>query len=309
MITVLNLNPSVDKRYELENIVKGKVIRAKSVENTAGGKGIHVANIVNILGENVIVTGFLGGTTGDFIKIKLKEMGIRSKFTMISKPTRECLSFMTRDLCQTEILEPGPEVNDIELCGFVKLYDKLIETSSIIVASGSIPKNVSENVYKDLIVKAQSNGKKFLLDTSGNLLRNGIEAIPFLIKPNKEELEMLTGHSILNDIDIINQMDILNKRGIKCVVVSMGSEGSLVNFEGNKYRVQIPKVEAINPVGSGDSFVGGFAVGLEKGYTIEKILALASACGTANAMESETGFIKKDLVMKLINQVKIIKLN
>ena len=190
MITVLNLNPSVDKRYELEDIIKGKVIRAKSVENTAGGKGIHVANIVNILGENVIVTGFLGGTTGDFIKIKLKEMGIRSEFTMISKPTRECLSFMTSDRFQTEILEPGPEVNDIELSSFVKLYDKLIETSSIVVASGSIPKNVSEDVYKDLIEKAQSSGKKFLLDTSGNLLKNGIEAKPFLIKPNKEELEI-----------------------------------------------------------------------------------------------------------------------
>lgn len=309
MITVINLNPSVDKRYELEDIIKGEVIRAKSVENTAGGKGIHVANIVNILGENVIVTGFLGGTTGDFIKIKLKEMGIRSEFTMISKPTRECLSFMTSDRCQTEILEPGPEVNDIELSSFVKLYDKLIETSSIVVASGSIPKNISEDVYKGLIEKSQSRGKKFLLDTSGNLLKFGIEAKPFLIKPNKEELEILTGHSIVNEVDVIKQMDILNKRGIKCVVVSMGSEGSLVNFDGNKYRVQIPKVEAINPVGSGDSFVGGFAVGLEKGYTIERILALASACGTANAMESETGFIKKDLVMELISQVKIIKLN
>jgi tagatose 6-phosphate kinase len=309
MITVLNLNASVDKRYELENIIKGKVVRANSVENTAGGKGIHVAKIVKILGEDVIVTGFLGGTTGDFIKIKLKEMCIKNEFTIISKPTRECLSFMTSDLCQTEVLEPGPEVNDIEFSRFVKLYDNLIKTSSIIVASGSIPQNVPENIYNILIEKAQSNGKKFLLDTSGILLKNGIDAKPFFIKPNKEELAMLTGHPIFNEIDVIKQMDILSKRGIKCVVVSMGSEGALVNFEGNKYKVQIPKVKAINPVGSGDSLVGGFAVGLSRGYTIEKTLALAAACGTANAMESETGFIKKDLVMKLVNQVKITNLN
>ena len=59
MILAVNLNASVDKRYELDEIQTGSVMRANSVENTAGGKGIHVANIATILGEDCLVTGFV----------------------------------------------------------------------------------------------------------------------------------------------------------------------------------------------------------------------------------------------------------
>ncbi len=53
MILVVNLNASMDKRYEIADISKGKVIRARQVENTPGGKGIHVANVMTILDEKV----------------------------------------------------------------------------------------------------------------------------------------------------------------------------------------------------------------------------------------------------------------
>ena len=58
MILVINLNASVDKRYEMEKLDKGEVMRATTVENTPGGKGIHVDNVATILDEECIVTGF-----------------------------------------------------------------------------------------------------------------------------------------------------------------------------------------------------------------------------------------------------------
>ena len=67
MILVINLNASVDKRYELQDIKKGAVMRAKTVENTPGGKGIHVANVATILKEDCLVTGFLGAGKSAFI--------------------------------------------------------------------------------------------------------------------------------------------------------------------------------------------------------------------------------------------------
>lgn len=63
MILVLNLNASVDKRYMLDEFVPGTVMRAPSVSNTAGGKGIHVARVASLLGEETFTTGFLGGKT------------------------------------------------------------------------------------------------------------------------------------------------------------------------------------------------------------------------------------------------------
>jgi len=308
MITVINLNASVDKRYEIEDIVKGKVMRARAVENTAGGKGIHVANVATILGEDVLATGFLGGKTGEFIEEKLQEMGIKNNFVKIKGATRECLAFITDDLVQTEILEPGPEVTEDELHQFLSLYDELLENSSIVVASGSIPKKVPQDIYASLIKKASNLGKKFLLDTSGELLVKGIEAKPFLIKPNKDELEMLTGHKFETERDILQQIHKLNSEGIECVIVSLGSKGFIAGCQGKNYKVQIPRVNAVNPVGSGDSLVSGFAIGLARNYPIQEILALAAACGTANALEKETGFVRKTTVEELLKEITVVEL-
>ena len=66
-------------------------MRAKSADNTPGGKGIHVANVSTILNEKCIATGFLGGKTGEFIDEKLEEYDINHDFININGETRECL--------------------------------------------------------------------------------------------------------------------------------------------------------------------------------------------------------------------------
>ena len=289
MILVVNLNASVDKRYEMKELEKGTVMRAFKVENTPGGKGIHVANVATILGEECIATGFLGGKTGEFIEEKLVEYNINSDFVKINGETRECLAIITEDLAQTEILEPGPEVSMEEQNKFLLKYKELVKRSNIIVASGSVPRNIPKNFYGELISIANKNNKKFLLDTSGELLVEGIKSKPFFIKPNRDEIEALTGKRIETDEDAI----------------SLGSKGSIAGYKGRFYKVNVPKITAVNPVGSGDSYVGGVAVALERGYAIEDILRYASACGTANAMEEETGFVRKEVVEDLYKKITV----
>ena len=160
MILMVNLNASVDKRYEMENLDKGKVMRATTVENTPGGKGIHVANV------ECIVTGFLGGKTGEFIEEKLKDYGIKSDFVKIKGDTRECLAIITNDLIQTEILEPGPIIDDNERVNFIEKFNQLSESANIIVISGSVPQNIESEFYRELIEIANKKNKKVLLDTS-----------------------------------------------------------------------------------------------------------------------------------------------
>lgn len=308
MIAVINLNTGIDKRYEIAEIEKGKIMRARSVDNTAGGKGIHVANVVTRLGEAAIVTGFAGGKTGEFILEKLAEMGIEHQFIPTVGCNRECLAFITDDFVQTEILEPGPVIQADELEEFLNHFEEFIVNSSIVVASGSIPQNVPKTIYADLIGRTAKLDKKFLLDTSGECLLKGIEAKPFLIKPNKDELEILAGRLMTCEQEILEQINQLNRSGIECVVVSLGNQGSLVGYQGRNYRVQVPKVAAVNPVGSGDAFMGGFAVGLQRNYSIKKTLALASACGTANVLEKETGCVQKVQVDHLFEAITVVEL-
>ncbi|GAA0076833.1 1-phosphofructokinase family hexose kinase [Clostridium sp. CTA-5] len=305
MILVINLNASIDKRYEIEDIKKGQVMRARYVENTPGGKGIHVANIATILKEDCIVTGLLGGKNGEFIEEKLNAYGIKNDFIKINGDTRECLAFITDDLVQTEILEPGPVVTKREQEHFLNKYNELLEKANVIVASGSIPRNVPKNFYRKLIEFANIKGKKFLLDASGEALKEGIEGKPYFIKPNKDEIEALTGREILCEEDAIREIKFLQDKGIKFIALSLGEKGSIIGFEERFYKVTIPKVNVVNPVGSGDAYVGGIAVAIQREDDIINILKLASACGTSNAMEKETGFIKKSVVDDLFNKIII----
>ncbi len=308
MILVINLNASVDKRYTLPELTKGRVMRASSVDNTPGGKGLHVANVATILGEDCLATGMLGGKSGEFIADRLEDYGIRQDFVHVAGETRSCLAIITDDGVQTEILEPGPEVSAAELELFWQKYNALLDTADVIVASGSVPRGVPQDFYARLIREAKAADKPFLLDTSGELLRQGIAAQPFFIKPNRDEIEALTGRQVITEEEVAAEVRRFMAAGIPLAVVSLGAAGSLAGYDGQLYRVSVPKIKAVNPVGSGDSYVAGIAAGLARGLDIDDILKLAAACGTANAMEPESGFVRKAVVEELCGRICVERL-
>ncbi|MGL5753176.1 MAG: 1-phosphofructokinase family hexose kinase, partial [Paraclostridium sp.] len=146
---------------------------------------------------------------------------------------------------------------------------------------------------------------KFILDSSGDSLKLALDSKPYLIKPNTHELEALTKIRVTNIDDAIIAARKLLSTGAKNVCVSMGKDGMILLNENELYIVQIPKIDVINTVGSGDSCIAGFAYGLLKGYDFEKTLKLANACGMSNAMHLATGDINLDHIDKLVKEIKV----
>lgn len=307
MILTITLNPSIDKRYNIEDFQKDKIFRVNDYEYTVGGKGLNVTKVIKSFSERVKATGLLGGSGGKFIEDGLNEMNIDHNFVSIDGETRSCLAILSKDGSQTEILEKGPFISAEELNSFNNLYDKLSNEVNIICASGSLPSGLPNDMYKDMILLGKKRGKKFILDTSGEALKCGIEAGPYLVKPNKEELEKLSGISIRNESDIIKASEYLLDKGIKIIVVSLGKDGAMVFEEDSIYKVRIPKIKAVNSVGSGDSMIAGFAISLSRGYDFQKMLRLGAACGTANAMESQTGKVDIENVNKVMKEIEVEK--
>ena len=305
MILVINLNASVDKRYKMKDLIKGEVMRAAEVDNTPGGKGIHVANVATILGEDCIATGYLGGKSGEFISEKLQDYGIKQDFVQVAGETRSCLAIITESGAQTEILEPGPTVTQEEQEAFFAKYQELLSKATVVAASGSMPKGLPGDFYGRLINLARKAGKPFLLDTSGEALIQGIKAQPYFVKPNSDEIKVLVGAELRSDEDIVHVLQKFMEDGIKLPVISLGAQGSMAGYNQHVYKITVPKIQCKNPVGSGDSFVAGIAVGIERGMAIEDVLSLGAACGTANAMEDESGFVRKEVVEELFTQIKI----
>lgn len=302
MITTITLNVAIDKAYVVEDFAKNTVTRVQKCTNTAGGKGLNVSKIIKLCGEDIIATGFVGGHAGAYVEDLLKEHHIATDFVHTQSETRSCINILANDGSSTEFLEPGAFVSLDEVTKFHHKLDSLMEQSDIITISGSVPKGIETLIYADIITKIKNKGKKVILDTSGELLVNGIKACPTLIKPNSEELEALLGISIHNQTEVIEAAKKLHNNGIEYVAVSLGSEGALLICKDGVFHGKPPKITPVNTVGCGDSMVGAFAVSLSKKQPVEDMLRYAVAVSAANALTMATGsFEATDLEMLLSN--------
>ncbi len=308
MIATITLNPSIDRGYSVKELKKNGVYRCGDYSLTAGGKGLNVSRVLNQLNVKIMCLGFLGGHSGEFIKSKLEDLDICVNFTKIASETRTCIGIVDHDDSQIEILEQGPQIYEYELKDFINKFQHILKQSKIIIASGSIPRGVNTDIYKYLINCSNQNNVKFILDSSGIPLIEGIKAGPYLIKPNKKELESIVKKKINTDLDIVEACESLINMGAKNVAVSLGKDGMIFVGEEGRYKVNIPKIEVLNPVGSGDSTVAGFGAGLLQKLDIKEILRLANACGMSNAMEKETGKINVKTVNELMKNIKIYKI-
>jgi len=303
MITTITLNPAIDTRYFIDDFQEGKLFRADKIVKSPGGKGLNVTKVLHQLGADVTATGIVGGKNGEWIREKLKERNIKEKFYICSKETRVCIAVLAKN-SETEILEASEEVEEKDIKGFEKVFAELLEKSDIITISGSLLKGVEKDYYKKLIEMINSKNRKVILDTSGATLLEGIKAKPYLIKPNFDELEYITGEKISDEHKLKGAVLKLKESGAQNILVSMGKDGAMYFGERN-LKVTIPEIEVCNTVGSGDSTVAGFAKGLQDNMDLEETLKLAMACGMSNAQKTETGLVDIKDVESFMKQIKI----
>ena len=309
MILTVTANAAIDKRYVLERFGVGNVNRVKSCQANAGGKGINVARVASIVGEKMTATGFLGGHAGKFISERVEARGIKSDFVWCDGESRTCINIYDEVKGeQTEFLEPGFEVTKEDCKALVDKFASILPQCKVVTISGSTPKGAGSELYKELITLAEEAGKPVILDTSGKLLEECLASRPTMIKPNIDEIRALTGRPMNTRESILSAAKDLHHEGIRIVVISLGADGSLVSCDEGVFNVKVPKIEAVNTVGCGDSMIAGFAVGISRGLPIEETIRLASAVSAANAMRMETGFVVMDDVNALLPQIDIRKI-
>lgn len=310
MILTVTLNAAIDKRYVVEGYKVGEVNRVKECAYTPGGKGLNVSKPAAIYGAEVVATGFVGGHAGHYIEDALKPFGIKSEFYHMESESRSCINIWDEvNQVQTEFLEPGFTVTEEDFQGFVEKFKGLVAQADVVAMSGSVPKGLDGTAYQKLVRIVKDAGKKVILDTSGKLLEMGIEAKPTMIKPNIDEIRMLTGKECNNLDEILEAAKEIHSNGVELVAVSLGAKGSVLVSDSGVYQAKVPKVDAVNTVGCGDSMIAGFALGLSEGVAVEGILRKASAISAAAAMREETGFFVKEDMERIFPEIEIIKLS
>lgn len=309
MILTVTLNAAIDKRYVVDGFQVGEVNRVRECAYTPGGKGLNVSKPAAIAGARVVATGFVGGHAGHYIEDSLKPFGIESAFYHLEAESRSCINIWDAvNHVQTEFLEPGFTVTEADFKGFLEKFRVLAEGAAVVAMSGSVPKGLDGSAYQRLVAICRELGKKVILDTSGALLSMGIEAKPTMIKPNLDEIRMLTGKRCDHLEDMLNAAREIHEKGVEVVAVSLGGDGSFVVSNEGSFRAKVPKIDAVNTVGCGDSMIAGFALGFSEGLSIEETLRKASAISAAAALREETGFFVKEDMERILPEVEITRL-
>lgn len=308
-ILTITMNPSVDIAYQLDNFNLDTVNRVAEVNKTAGGKGLNVTRVLSQLGDNVKASGLLGGKIGEFIEEELNKNKVGNDFYKISGDTRNCIAVL-HDGNQTEILESGPTISEEEAQNFLTHYEKLVKEADLVAISGSLPKGISKDYYVKMVEISTKNNKKTILDCSGESLIATLKAEnkPYVIKPNTDELSEIFGVKVTDDIEELKGL-LSNElfTGVEWVIVSLGANGAFAKHGDKFYKVNIPKIEVVNPVGSGDSTVAGIASALVHEVSDEDLLKKANVLGMLNAQEKQTGFVNLNNYQKLFEKIEVIE--
>ncbi len=307
MILTITLNPSVDIAYQLDTFHLDTVNRVEKVQKTAGGKGLNVTRVLKQLGEDVVATGFIGGEIGSYVKKQLTRNDIKNSFVEIGNETRNCIAVL-HDGQQTEILEQGPTIQEHEALNFIEHLEIILNNVEVVVISGSLPKGLASNYYVEIVELCKQCDVAVVLDCSGEALKKVLESQqkPTVIKPNTEELSQLIGKNITDDIQELKS--VLSGQlfqGIEWIVVSLGAKGAFAKHNDKFYRVKIPKINVVNPVGSGDSTVAGIAASLAHALPDVGLLKNANVLGMLNAQEEQTGYVNLEHSEVLYSQIEV----
>lgn len=309
MIVTVNLNASIDKRYVAARCLEGEVNRIESCANTAGGKGLNVARVASMLGEPVMAAGILRGHSGQFIAEQIARQGILNCCIQVSGENRCCINILDRSSGkQTEYLEPGEPVSSEDAKRFLESYRQLLNQTDAVAISGSAAPGMGKEIYGEMVRLAKAAKVPVLVDASGEFLRSAAGEGPDFVKPNLDEIQAYAGRRLETEEELIEAGSKLLDYGVGTAVISLGSRGSLVMNRHGAYRVEAPKVAAVNTVGCGDAMTAGFAVGMARGMETEEMIRLATAAAAANAADERTGYVDRETVKELMGKVRVTRI-
>ncbi len=282
-VATLTLNPAIDQSVAVPGFAAGSVNRVLWEQSDPGGKGVNVASFLVDLGSrsalSVAATGLLGRDNAGEFEHLFKSKGICDEFVRIPGKTRVNVKILDETHHNiTDLNFPGPAVTPADLVKLERRIDALLTDHDCFVLSGSAPAGVAVDYYAGLIRRLKAAGKRVLLDSSGELLRFGVQAAPWAIKPNLAELEELVGTPLPDQHAVVAAARTLLAQGIGCVVVSQGRDGALFVTEQTCLLAMPPDVAVKSTVGAGDALVAGFVAATLRGLPLADCARLATAC-------------------------------
>ena len=305
MIYTLTLNPAIDREFTVNTVEFDTVLQAIESQVDFGGKGFNVSRLLKSMGTPSTAIGFVGGRSGEQMRDGLRLLEITTDFVWISEETRTNISIVTQSHDHyIKVNEKGPLVDESKQRELLGKIESIARSGDWWVLAGSLPPGVPDSFYAQITEILNNRKAITILDTIGESLRLGCRAKPFLVKPNAEEACHLTDLPVENTAQVELAATEIRKMGAQNVVISLGKKGALLQTSDGSWLVRSPKIKEKNPIGAGDSMVGGLVWALAQGHPLKESLGWGAASGAATASMSGTEVGSRQLIEELFHKVE-----
>ena len=277
-VATVTANPAADHTVWIPGFRPGEVNRVAHDEVTPGGKGVNVAAFLAATGVPVVATGFLGTDNAALFERFFEQAGIAHCFVPVAGATRTGIKIVDVEAATTtDINFPGFRAAPEHLAALEERVAEVAVAGGWVVLAGSLPPGAPPDTYRRLVELVHERGAQAAVDTSGPALEQALEARPDLVKPNRAELEELTGRVLGDRASLRAAAAALAEGGPSTVVVSLGAAGALFFRDGAAVFATPPPVDVASTVGAGDAMVAGTVAAILRALPLGDLAALATA--------------------------------
>jgi fructose-1-phosphate kinase PfkB-like protein len=290
-VVTVTANPMLDHLAEVP-WRSGVVARTTAIARVAGGKGINVARVLARHGHSCTAVCLGGGHEADDLTRLIEADGIRPALVRTAARLRIGFQFAAQQDGTVACCEQGFSVTTEERERFVAAVAAALRGARLCVISGSVPDLGMDEVYRRIADAAAAAGVPCWIDSYGKEMFAALAGAhpPDLVKPNRQEY---------GD----DPQPWLAARELH---LTDGGGQVTVRAPEGRYRVVPPAVSEVNPIGSGDCWLAGYAHGRLSGWDVPRSLAWAAAAGAANASRVEVARIGPEDVRPLVPRADVI---
>jgi tagatose 6-phosphate kinase len=253
-----------------------------------------------------MTSGIAGGHAGRWIVEGLAAEGLDPHFSYAAAESRTTYVTVDDDGAAVLVYERPAPATAAEFDDFLRLLEEdLLPRCGRAIVAGSVPTGIGPDGYAAIVAACRRAGRPLLVDASGAGLVAAVDAAPDVVKVGR--IEVVESGLSSGEASSLQAAVALVERGARLAVVTDGARQVAAADAERAWRATVPRVDAVNAVGSGDAFDAGVSLALLDGEPIEVALARGVAAGSANALALTAGMPDPAVARELERDVTVVE--
>lgn len=313
---IVSPNLTIDRTVRIDRLEPGTVMRPEAAVVTAGAKGVNVARVLHALGARPRLVGFVPRDDALQVAALFGVEPFELLGVEVDGAIRVATIYLEADGRTTVLNEPGPQITAADAQRLIERVDDALGARAVpgLAASGSLPPGAPVSTYAALVKVARRRGVEVVVDAARDVLAATLDVEPDLVTPNLAEAEAALGAASAEAVDelgadvparAIDAAQALVAAGARAAVVTAGAAGAALAEPGSSRWFDAVAVAVVNPIGAGDSFVGGYLDARSRGAPRDRAVLRGMAAASASCEQQLAGGVDPARVEELAGRLHV----